>query len=77
LSGRVTCPVDHVSIANNVFVGTDRRVPGYGARTALVIGAKGSDHLPRFVEVVNNTILTGATRIDGYAGSLRMSRAYR
>jgi hypothetical protein len=73
----LTGPVDHVSIANNVFVGTDPRVPGYRSRTALVIGAKGSDRLPRFVEVVNNTILTGTTRIDGYAGSLRMSRAYR
>jgi hypothetical protein len=73
----LTGPVDHVSIANNVFVGTDRRVPGYHSRTALVIGAKSSDRLPRFVEVVNNTILTGARRIDGYAGSLRISRAYR
>jgi hypothetical protein len=42
-----------------------------------VIGVKGSDRLPRFVEVVNNTILTGFKRIDGYAGSLRISRAYR
>jgi hypothetical protein len=73
----LTGPVDHVSIANNVFVGSDPRVPGYRSRTALVIGAKSSKRLPRFVEVVNNTILTGATRIDGYAGSLRMSRAYR
>ena len=44
---------------------------------AIIIGAKGSDRLPRFVEVVNNTILTGFKRIDGYAGSLRISRAYR
>jgi parallel beta helix pectate lyase-like protein len=73
----LTGPVDHVRVANNLFVGTDARVPGYRSRTALVIGAKGSDRLPRFVEVVNNTILTGATRIDGYAGSLRVSRAYR
>jgi hypothetical protein len=73
LTGRI----DHVSIANNVFVGTDPRLPAYRARMALIIGAKGSDHLPRFVEVVNNTILTGFKRIDGYAGSLRISRAYR
>ena len=73
----LTGPVDHVSIANNVFVGTDPRVPGYQARMALVIGVRGSDRLPRFVEVVNNSILTGFKRIDGYAGSLRMSRAYR
>jgi hypothetical protein len=44
---------------------------------AIIIGAKGSDRLPRFIEVVNNTILTGFKRIDGYAGSLRISRAYR
>jgi hypothetical protein len=73
----LTGPVDHVSIANNVFVGTDPRVPGYSSRMALVIGVKGSARLPRFVEVVNNTILTGFKRIDGYSGSLRMSRAYR
>jgi hypothetical protein len=73
----LTGPIDHVSIANNVFVGTDPRVPGYRSRMALVIGVKGSDRLPRFVEVVNNTILTGFKRIDGYAGSLRISRAYR
>jgi hypothetical protein len=73
----LTGPVDNVLIANNVFVGTDPRVPGYQSRMALIIGAKGSDRLPRFVKVVNNTILTGFKRIDGYAGSLRMSRAYR
>ena len=73
----LTGPVDHVSIANNVFVGTDSRLPGYRSRMAIIIGVKGSDRLPRFVEVVNNTILTGFKRIDGYAGSLRISRAYR
>ena len=73
----LTGPIDHVAIANNVFVGIDPRLPAYRARMALIIGAKGSDHLPRFVEVVNNTILTGFKRIDGYAGSLRISRAYR
>ena len=73
----LTGPVDNVSIANNVFVGSDPRVRGYRSRMAIVIGVKGSDRLPRFVEVVNNTILTGFKRIDGYAGSLRISRAYR
>jgi hypothetical protein len=73
----LTGPIDHVSIANNVFVGTDTRLPGYRARMAIIVGAKGSDRLPRFVEVVNNSILTGFKRIDGYAGSLRISRAYR
>ena len=45
----LTGPIDHVSIANNVFVGTDPRVPGYRARMGLIVGAKGSDRLPRFV----------------------------
>ena len=73
----LTGPVDNVAIANNVFVGTDSRVPGYQSRIAIIIGVKGSDRLPRFVKIVNNTILTGFKRIDGYAGSLRISRAYR
>jgi hypothetical protein len=73
----LTGPVDHVSIANNLFVGTDPRLPGYHARMALLVGVKGSGRLPRFVEIVNNTILTGFKRIDGYEGSLRISRAYR
>jgi hypothetical protein len=73
----LTGPVDHVSIANNLFVGTDPRVPGYRSRMAILVGVKGSKRLPRFVEVVNNTILTGFKRIDGYEGSLRISRAYR
>jgi hypothetical protein len=73
----LTGPVDHVSVANNLFVGTDPRLPGYRSRMALIVGAKSSRRLPRFVEIVNNTILTGFKRIDGYEGSLRISRAYR
>jgi len=73
----LTGAVDHVSVANNLFVGTDPHLPGYRSRMALIVGVKGSDRLPRFVEVANNTILTGFKRIDGYEGSLRISRAYR
>jgi hypothetical protein len=73
----LTGAVDHALIANNLFIGTDPRLPSYRARMAIIVGAKGSDRLPRFVEVVNNTILTGFRRIDGYEGSIRISRAYR
>lgn len=72
----LTDAIDHVVVANNVFVGTDPRVPGYRSRIGLVIGARGSARLPRYVNVVNNTILTGATRVDGYAGSIRISSRY-
>lgn len=68
--------VDRVSIVNNVFRGTDPKVPGYRARVAIIIGSKGSKRVPRGVRIVNNTILTGTRRIDGYAGSIRMSGMY-
>ena len=68
--------VDHVTIVNNVFLGTDPRVPGYHARVALIIGSHGSTLVPRYATVMNNTILTGKRRIDGYAGSIRMSTVY-
>ncbi len=68
--------VDRVSIVNNVFRGTDPRLPGYRARVAIIIGSRGTTRVPRRVRVVNNTILTGARRIDGYAASIRMSGVY-
>ena len=68
--------VDRVTIVNNVFKGTDPRVPGYQARVAIIVGSKRMKRVPRRVRIVNNTILTGARRIDGYAGSIRMSGVY-
>jgi Right handed beta helix region len=72
----ITNATDHVTIVNNVFVGTDPRVRGYTSRVALVIGSKESPRVPRYVRVLNNTILTGATRKDGYEGSIRLSSRY-
>ncbi len=72
----LTNAVDYATVVNNVFVGTDRRVPGYHARMGVVIGAKSSRRVPYYTRVVNNTILTGARRRDGYAGSIRMSSRY-
>jgi hypothetical protein len=42
----------------------------------IIVGSAASKRLPHFVRVVNNTILTGARRRDGYAGSIRMSSKY-
>ena len=72
----MTNAVDYALVVNNVFVGIDRRVPGYHARMGVVIGAKRSKRLPHYARIVNNTILTGARRRDGYAGSIRMSSRY-
>jgi hypothetical protein len=68
--------VDDTSVVNNLFLGRDPRVPGYRARIAIIVGSKGSKRVPLRVRIVNNTILTGARRIDGYAGSIRMSSVY-
>jgi hypothetical protein len=68
--------MDHALIRNNVFVGTDPRVPGYSSRLGLVVGSAASQRMPLHVRVVNNTILTGARRVDGYRGSVRMSSRY-
>jgi len=42
----LTDAVDYATIVNNVFVGTDARIPGYHARVAIVIGSKESRRLP-------------------------------
>jgi hypothetical protein len=72
----LTNNLDYATIVNNVFVGTDRRIPGYHARMGIVIGSNASRRLPHYAKVINNTILTGSRRRDGYAGSLRMSSRY-
>jgi hypothetical protein len=72
----MTNAVNHVLIENNLFTGTDPRVPGWHSRIGLVIGARGSDVVPHYVVVANNTILTGARREDGYLGSVRVASRY-
>jgi len=72
----LTDDVDHATVVNNLFVGTDPTLPGYRARVAIVIGANESKRLPYYAKIVNNTILTGYRRRDGYAGSIRMSSKY-
>ena len=72
----LTNSVDHATVMNNVFVGTDPRVPGYRARIGIVLGSNRSRRLPHYAKILNNTILTGYRRRDGYAGSLRMSSRY-
>jgi hypothetical protein len=42
----------------------------------IVIGSNASRRLPHYAKVINNTILTGTRRRDGYAGSIRMSSRY-
>ena len=72
----LTDAVDYATVVNNVFRATDPRVPGYRARMGIVVGSNASPRLPYYARIVNNTILSGARRRDGYAGSIRMSSHY-
>jgi hypothetical protein len=72
----LTNNVDYTTIVNNVFAATDPLVPDYRVRMGIVIGSNASRRLPHYAKVLNNTILSGAVRIDGYAGSIRMSSRY-
>jgi hypothetical protein len=72
----ITNNVDNALIVNNVFRGSDPRVPGYRARMGIIVGSAESKRLPHRVIVVNNTILTGWRRRDGYSGSIRLSSRY-
>ena len=72
----LTNDVDHATIVNNVFIGRDPRVPGYHARMGIVVGSNASKRLPHYAKILNNTILTGWRRRDGYSGSIRMSSRY-
>jgi hypothetical protein len=63
-------------IAHNVFRGTDRRVPGWRAPVAVLIGGGSGGPIPTYVRVAHNRIYTGAARRDGYAGSISISRGY-
>ena len=72
----LTNDVDYATIVNNFFAATDTRVPGYRVRMGVVIGSNASRRLPHFARLVNNTILSGAVRRDGYKGSIRMSSRY-
>ena len=72
----LTGSVDYATVVNNVFLATDPRVPGYRARMGIVVGSNRSRRLPHYARILNNTILSGARRRDGYAGSIRMSTRY-
>ena len=42
----------------------------------IVVGSNASRRLPHYAKILNNTILTGWRRRDGYSGSIRMSSRY-
>lgn len=70
-------PIEGLTIRNNVFLGTDPAFPSLAGWAGIVIGHHGTDRtLPRGVEIIHNTILTGSTRPDGITNSVFMSPKY-
>jgi hypothetical protein len=59
----LTGAMRRVRITNNVFTGTDPAVRGYMTQIGIWVGNRVAADVPRRVEIVNNTILSGATRV--------------
>jgi hypothetical protein len=74
ISGRV----DGLTIRNNVFFGTDAAFPDWIGWAAIVLGHHRDDeqHVPLRAVLVNNTILTGAPRPDGWTNSVFATPSY-
>jgi hypothetical protein len=72
----VTGPSRRTTIADNVFRGTDARVPGWEARVGVLIGGGSGGPIPTYVRIEHNKIYTGAARKDGYAASISISAGY-
>ena len=49
---------------------------GTAEELGIVVGSRRTQRMPLWARIVNNTILTGERRRDGYAGSIRMSTRY-
>jgi hypothetical protein len=72
----VTGPSERTTITNNVFRGTDPRVPGWQARVGVLVGGSSGGPIPIYVRIAHNKIYTGARRDDGYAASISISSGY-
>jgi hypothetical protein len=72
----VTGESRRTTIANNVFRGTDPRVPGWRAPVGVLVGGSSGGPIPTYVRIEHNKIYTGAKRADGYAASISISAGY-
>ena len=70
--------VSRLTIRNNVFFGTDAAFPDWIGWAAIVLGHHRDDepHVPLRAVVVNNTILTGSPRPDGWTNSVFATPSY-
>lgn len=70
--------VNGLTIRNNVFLGTDPAFPDWIGWAAVVLGHHRDDeeHVPLRAVIVNNTILTGSPRPDGWTNSVFATPSY-
>jgi hypothetical protein len=67
---------DGVRIVNNLFLHDDPQAPGIIARVGILAGTRASTHIPLGLEIVNNTILSGAPKGHHAASSIVLSPHY-
>ena len=67
---------DDVRIVNNVFLRDDPLAPGIVARVGILAGTRATARIPLRLEIVNNTILSGAPKGHHAASSIVLSPHY-
>jgi Right handed beta helix region len=67
---------DDVRIVNNLFLRDDPLAPGIVARVGILAGTRATARIPLRLEVVNNTILSGAPKGHHAASSIVLSPHY-
>jgi len=67
-----------LTIRNNVFLGTDPAFPDFAGVAAITLGHHRTDEpaVPVRARIVNNTILTGTPRANGWASSVYLTPSY-
>lgn len=73
----LTSRVNYVRVVNNLFRRSDPRVPGVHSPTGVVVGVPVSRIFPKYVEILNNTIMSGIPLSTHAAASIVLAPGYR
>lgn len=65
-----------VRVVDNLFLRDDPRAPGIVARVGILAGTRAASRIPLRLEIVNNTILSGAPKGHHAASSIVLSPHY-
>lgn len=67
---------DNVRIVDNLFLRNDPRAPGIVPRVGILVGTRLNPRIPHGIEIVNNTILSGARKGSHAESSIVLSPSY-